>query len=529
MGNKKTLIIKVLVALLVALVGWRFYKIYSGNGSRPTGRGGGTSRKVVVDEARLGRLVLDYELVGEVESSQTVDVVARTAGLLETVAFLEGDEVSKGDLLAKIDDSQAQANFYKVKGALANAKFTYYQLQSQRELTDVQANSGVMIAQADLEAAKAGVTKNQAVYRATVSQAKTTVAQAEASLEEAKANLRQAEVDFSLSKVKYERILGLQRQGFVSKADVQDSYADVLSKDAAVDARKAQVRAVETQLQNAKEQVKRDQAAAKADIRTSEAQSTSASATLNEAEAGTSRSTSFEQQLLAQRSLVEAAEAELRSAELQLEDTTIRSPIEGSVTNRAIDPGTVVKVGDVIMTLQSGSEVWVVSALPQEIYQYVEKGASCTVTIDGQRDQDFKAFIFQKDSTIDPSSRQFNIRVKIDDPERIVKPGMFARVLLTLGPPGEQLLVPSSALQNRDDEARTASVLIVKNKKIEKKNILFGPSDGDMTLVRKGVEPGDSVVLQSAFPLKEGQEVETQRVDEAQPKPSPTPGEDRKG
>lgn len=522
MKNRKTIGITV-VAVLILLVGWRFYQIFSGGASRPSGRGGGTSRKVVVDEVGKGRLVLDYELVGDVESSQTVDIVARTNGLLEEVAFLEGDEVEKGDLLAKIDDSQAQANYFKVKGDLANAQFTYYQLQSQRELTDVQANSGVLIAQADLEAAKAGVAKNQAVYRATLSQGKTTVAQAQASLEEAKANQRQAEVDFSLAKVKYERILGLKRQGFVSQADVQDAYAEVLSQNAAVDARKAQVKAVQTQLDNAREQLRRDQASAKADILTSQAQRTSASATLNEAEAGTSRSRSFEQQLLAQRSLVEAAEAEVRSAELQLEDTTLRSPIDGSVSNRAIDPGTVVNVGDVILTLQSGDEVWVVAALPQEIYQYVEKGASCKVRVDGLRDQTFEAYIYQKDSTINPSSRQFNIRVKIDDPEKVVKPGMFARVLLTLGPDGERLLVPSAALRDRDDEARRASVLVVKNGKVEERDVVLGPSDGEVSLVRNGLMEGEQVVIQSAFSLKDGQEVEAQMVEPSPSDVSPTP------
>ena len=476
----------------------------------------------------MGPMSINYELVGDVKSSQTVDVVAKTTGLLEEVPFLEGDPVSKGDLLAKIDDAQALATLYKVKSDLANARFTYYQLKSQQDLTDVQASSQVTIAEADLKAAQAGVNKNKAVYNAALTQGKTTVAQAQANFEGAKANLRQAQVDFNQSKVKYERVQGLQRQGFVSRADVQDAYADVLSKHAAVDASKAQVRAAETEVSNSKEQAKRDAVSTQADILTAQTQRASALASLDEARAGTSRSRSFEQQLLAQRSLVEAAEAELQSAELGLKDTILVSPIDGFVSRRRLDPGTVVNFGDIILTVQSGKEVWVVAALPQEIYNYVQKGASCQVKIDGMRDRLFSGYIHQKDSTVDPDSRQFNIRVKIDDPEGDVKPGMFARVLLSLGPEGPQLLVPSSALFDRDDNRRTAKVYKVVDSRISIEEVAFGLSNGTETLIKEGLSAGDEVVIQTAFTLEDGQKVDAFHADKknldskATPFPSPS-------
>ncbi len=520
LDKKQRTIVAVVGGLLLLLVAWRFVQAFSGGGSRARGRGGGTSRKIVVDTVKKDRLVLDYELVADVRSSQTVDVIAETTGRLEEVPFLEGDEVHKGDLVAKIDDADALANLYKVKSDLANARFTYYQLLSQRELTGVEASSQVTIAEADLNAARAGVEKNQAAYRAALTQGKTSVAQAAANLERAKANLRQAEVDFNQSKVKYERTLGLQRQGFVSRADVQDAYADVLSKHATVDARKAEVVAAQTEVDNSQEQAKRDAVSAKADILTARTQQASADASLDRAVAGTSRSRSFEQQLLAQQSLVDAAEAEFKGAELRLQDTSVRSPIDGYVSARRIDSGTVVNTGDVILTIQGRKEVWVVAALPQEIYSYVTKGASCKVKIDGMRDKLFEGYIFQKDSAVDPNSRQFNIRVKIDDPESTVKPGMFARVLLQLGPQDPQPLIPSAALLEPDDEQRTAKVYKVVDSKVQLVDIRFGRSDGERTLVREGLEPGDQVVVQTAFKLEEGQEVEAHQ---AEPSATPTP------
>lgn len=313
-------------------------------------------------------------------------------------------------------------------------------------------------------------------------------------------------------------MLGLQRQGFASNADAQDAYADVLSKAAAVDAQKAAARAAEKEVANAAQQAKKDNVSTRADIENSRFTTVSAEATLDEAQAGVSKTQTFQQQLKARLALVEAAEAELQGAQLPLQDTVLRSPVDGFVSNRALDPGAVASVGSVIMTVQAGGEVWIVSALPQEIYRYVDKGEACKVTIDGLPRQVFDAYVFSKDAAVDAASRQFNVRVKIDDKDGQVKPGMFARLKLTLGPPGPRLVVPSSALQEKDSEARTAFVYVVVDGKAVKRKVEFGLANDKVTLIREGLKEGDQVVIQSATPLRDGQEV---TVGEAQPTPGP--------
>lgn len=508
--------------LLVLLIGWRFLMIFSAGDSPQRasggGRRGGGSQKVAVGTAAMDTMTYPLEVVGNVESTQNVDIVARTPGLVLEVLFREGDAVRKGEVLARIDDAQVRADLYKVKSDLANARFNYYELQSQQDLTDVQAASTVAIAQAELSAARANLRKSQSVYTATVAQGQTSVVQAQSGFAQAQAQLRQAEVDFQQSKVQYDRMLGLQRQGFASNADAQDAYADVLSKAAALDAQKAAARAAEKAVANAAQQARKDDVSTRADIENSRFTTVSAQATLDEARAGISKTQTFQQQLSARRALVEAAEAELQGAELQLQDTVLRSPVDGFVSNRALDPGAVASVGSVIMTVQAGGDVWIVSALPQEIYRYVDKGEACKVTIDGLPRQVFDAYVFSKDAAVDAASRQFNVRVKIRDKEGEVKPGMFARVKLTLGPRGPRLVVPSSALQEKDSESRTAVVYVVENGKAVKRKVEFGLSNDRVTLIREGLTEGEQVVTQSASPLRDGQEV---TVGETSPTPDP--------
>lgn len=212
MGKGRALALAVGI-LLVLLVGWRFYEILAGGdggkGAIGGGRRGAGSQKVAVGTAEMSTMTYPLEVVGNVESTQNVDIVARTEGLVQEVMFREGDAVKKGEILARIDDAQVRANLYKVKSDLANARFNYYELQSQQELTNVQASSTVAIAQADLSAARANLRKSESVHTATVAQGETAVVQSQATYAQSQAQLRQAQVDFEQSKVQYERMLGL--------------------------------------------------------------------------------------------------------------------------------------------------------------------------------------------------------------------------------------------------------------------------------------------------------------------------------
>ncbi|MFN8608425.1 MAG: efflux RND transporter periplasmic adaptor subunit [Vulcanimicrobiota bacterium] len=512
--------------LFLFLVGFRVYQALS----KPSGRGrrsraGAAVQPVAVERASIRRLQFQYDQVGNVESSQNVDIVAKSAGPILELLVRQGDPVRKGQVLVRVDPSQARANLLKKKSDLANAQFTFYQLQSQQQLTDVQASSGVSIARADLEAAQANLQKSRQVYSATRTQGATTVTQAQARLVGARAQLRQAQVDFDTAKAKYERMLGLQRQGFASNADVQDTYRTMLSQDAAVDLQEANVRSAEKDVVNAAAQASKDTVSARADIDVSRFNQVSKHASLAEAEAGTSKSAAFRQQLKAQESLVHAAEADLETAQLQLQDTVLRSPVNGFVSDRKLDVGALASLGTAILTVQSGQQVWVVTSLPQEVFARVDKGHPCEVTIDGLRGQVFAGRVFSKDADIDTATRQFNVRVTLDDQKHLVKPGMFARVKLQVGPPDPQLTIPNAALIDKDMDKRTATVYKVVDKQVQIVTVSYGRSDTRNTVINKGLADGDTVVTQSQGRLKDGQKVDPQSA-QAEPG-SPSAGSSR--
>ena len=524
-----------LVIGLAVLVALRFISVL--RSKAPTATGGkqslSASAAPPVGVANVTKRVLQYEFeqVGSVESGQTVNISAKAAGPITSLSVREGDQVSLGQVLVRIDPSPAKAALYKSLSDLATARYNYYQQQAQLGLTGVQAVSAVDIARADVLASQAGLQKSRSVYNATYALDEATISESGAKLVAAQAQERQAESTYATSKATYDRILGLENQGFASNADVQDAYQNVVAQYASVNGARANVVAAAKTVDSSRSASVKDKVSDRADILTARFTKAQKQAALAEAQAGRAKTSAFRQQLLALKSMVDSAQATARTAELALQDTVLRSPVNGFVIARVLDLGAVASIGSVILTVQSGNQLWVVTALPQEIYGRVQAGQTCNVTVDGVRGRVFTARVAAIDPSIDAASRQFSIRILLSDPKHQIKPGMFARVTLDVGRKDPRPCVPNGALNNKDDDQHTATVDKVVNGKVQSASVTLGPSDSLYTVVNSGLSLGDTVVVQTLGNLKDGQTVSPQAavlptlpgVNATTPTPSPTP------
>jgi multidrug efflux pump subunit AcrA (membrane-fusion protein) len=114
------------------------------------------------------------------------------------------------------------------------------------------------------------------------------------------------------------------------------------------------------------------------------------------------------------------------------------------------------------------------------------------------------------DPSVDAASRQFNIRILLSDPKHQVKPGMFARVTLDVGRKDPRPCVPNGALNDKNDDQHTATVFKVVNDKVQAVAVTLGPSDSLYTVIKSGLNEGETVVVQTLGILKDGQTVTPQ-------------------
>ncbi|HEY0868598.1 MAG TPA: efflux RND transporter periplasmic adaptor subunit, partial [Fimbriimonas sp.] len=112
-------------------------------------------------------------------------------------------------------------------------------------------------------------------------------------------------------------------------------------------------------------------------------------------------------------------------------------------------------------------------------------------------------------SNINPAanlqSRQFAIRLRLGNPGKLLKPGMYARVAFETGRTPAEVAVPREAVRTTD--MGSTVTVIDQEMKAENRTVELGVSDDKYVQIRSGVKPGEKVVTMSVSPVRDGQTV----------------------
>lgn len=189
---------------------------------------------------------------------------------------------------------------------------------------------------------------------------------------------------------------------------------------------------------------------------------------------------------------------------------TIRAPFDGELGVRQVDLGQYVGPGTKVVTLQSLKSVYVEFSLPQKDIDKVSQGQGVSITVDAYPDQVFKGKVNAIEPKVNRATRNFNLQATIPNPDRRLRPGMFANVAVDL--PGEPKFVtlPGTAIAYNP---YGDYVYIVEQKgkdeqghpifKVHQRFVQVGESRGDQVAIVKGVKPGQRVVTAGQLKLKE--------------------------
>jgi membrane fusion protein (multidrug efflux system) len=168
-----------------------------------------------------------------------------------------------------------------------------------------------------------------------------------------------------------------------------------------------------------------------------------------------------------------------------------------------MDPGAVATAGQQILLVQDLRKVWVSFPAPEEISRKIYKGQPAQISLDALPGQSFSGKVLQINPSADPSSRQFNVRIVVNNPKETIKPGMFARVRLTLDRTPGATVVPREAVEDSPDGSYV--MVMNPNGTVGKRSVTVGTSDTNDIAILGGVKPGEEVVTMSSGNLKNGQ------------------------
>lgn len=178
----------------------------------------------------------------------------------------------------------------------------------------------------------------------------------------------------------------------------------------------------------------------------------------------------------------------------------VTAPIGGTVTQRRVGPGQWLSTGaggDPVFTIADLSTVWLVAAVREMDAPLMRVGQEAEVTVTALPDRRFEARIATVGAALDPATRRLTVRAEVQDPDRLLKPEMFATFRIVVGAPREAVAVPVNAVIFRGAEASVW--LAQEGNGFTLRRIRPGVRANGMIEVQEGLSPGDRVVTGGAL------------------------------
>ncbi len=415
--------------------------------------------------AQAENLTVRISANGSVVPIQSVNLSPKTAGRLEKLFVEQGDRVQAGQKIAIMENSDLEARLAQAQANLSKAKATLGEALAGTRPEEInQAKARLLQAQARLQEAQVGNPEE--------------VAQVRAQLEAAKSRL-------SLAKARADRYRMLASQG----AETLDKLDEALTEE-----RNAQANLEETQ-----RRLKQQQNTKSPEIDQLEAAVAEARFNLEQLQNG-----KRPQEIAQLRAAVEAAQAEVKSVQVQLDETVIRAPFSGIVTQKYATEGAFVTpttsasstasaTSTSVVALAKGLEI--LAKVPEVDISQIKPGQSVEVVAEAFPDQVFKGRVQRvaPEAIVEQNVTSFEVRVALLTGEKELRSGMNVDLTFLGQQIQDALVVPTVAIVTQDGQ--TGVMVPDENNKPEFEPVTIGTSIQDQTQVLEGIKPGQRVFI----------------------------------
>lgn len=216
-----------------------------------------------------------------------------------------------------------------------------------------------------------------------------------------------------------------------------------------------------------------------------------------------------------------AARAAVEGQRAKLAHKEIRAPFAGSLGIRQVSVGQFLAPGQAIVTLQTLDPVHVDFELPEQRVGQVMPGYKVSVTTEAFAARRFEGEVLAVEPQVDPATRNFKVRARLPNPERVLRPGQFTQVRVALPEASEVVVIPRTAI---DYSAYGNAVFVVSRKQdtsapakpgnppateliVAQRFVRLGPVRGDFVAVSEGLKAGEQIATTGLLKLRNGQPV----------------------
>ncbi|MFP4325867.1 MAG: efflux RND transporter periplasmic adaptor subunit [Desulfonatronovibrio sp.] len=211
---------------------------------------------------------------------------------------------------------------------------------------------------------------------------------------------------------------------------------------------------------------------------------------------------------------LESAESEVRrlAAQVRLSreemgDTVLRAPFSGYISRRLVDPGAFVSKGELLATMYQTDPLEISFMVSEKYSPGVKTGQKAVVKVSAYPGEEFEGEVSFVSPSIEESTRSFEVRAFIDNPDNRLKPGFFAEVQLVLGYREEAVVVPERSLV-ATRKGYLVFVLDEENGNVQSRTVQTGARRPGVVEISEGLSPGEIVIVSGHMNLDDQMEVD---------------------
>jgi HlyD family secretion protein len=405
---------------------------------------------------------------GKVQPVQSVNISPKSPGLLADLNVEQGDTVKQGQIIARMDNSEIKMRILQYQANLAQAKAQLAESEAGSRPEEIaQAKARVDQAQAQLAIVRDGNRLQE-------------IQQAQAQVDSAKASV-------ALTQSRVKRYQDLAKDGAISQ-DSLEQYVSENSK-AKANLEEAQRRLSLLKVGNRNQDIQKQ------------------AAIVNQEKEGLRKleNGNRPQEIARLKAAVASAEAQLKQQQVQLEDTIIRAPFSGIVTQRYATVGGYVSpaisasnnasaTSTSIVALAKGLEV--LANVPEVDISQIKQQQKVEITIDAYPEEVFQGQVrlIAPEAVVDQNVTSFQVRVAIKTGAEKLRSGMNVSEVTFLGNNiKDALLIPQELIVTQ--KGKTGVWLLGEKNKPQFRLVTIGANIDNQIQVLDGLKAGDRVFI----------------------------------
>lgn len=223
----------------------------------------------------------------------------------------------------------------------------------------------------------------------------------------------------------------------------------------------------------------------------------------------------------AYQGVVDADDASVRKAQQNLDDTVVYAPMSGKLSVDDVAEGTFANAGSTtLVTIGSSNPIYVQFSISENDYlKYMDmmslntdnpEKEQVTISLSNGTPYPIAGELVQSDRALTDNTGTLKMKALFDNPDGILKPGMFTRVRLAGKTIENAILVPQRAVQQLLDKSFV--MVVDKDNKSQARTVTLGDKIGSYYIIKDGLSADDTVVVEGLTNLQEGKALDVQMV-----------------